>query len=111
MNIQPPPIDSSWQNNRNAIISCHNTLQELYPGLKFRWARIYGRRWAYIFGGPGGDLTLGTFRIRLNERYGLCIDNPAVFSADDREILCENIREIIKDEKVFCNGDSKYPAK
>lgn len=30
--------------------ACHQAIQELYPELKVRWTKIYGRRWSHVWG-------------------------------------------------------------
>lgn len=58
----------------NLIEACHEALRELFPELSFRWARVYGRRWAYLYG-DACETGLYSTHIQLNPKYGICIEN------------------------------------
>jgi hypothetical protein len=92
-------IDKHYQHNSDIIISCHQALQELYPGLIVRWARIYGHRWAFIHGSASTDINAVTLKVRLNDEYGLCVDNVRVIPSSQMDEIITTLRSL------FNNGD------
>jgi hypothetical protein len=74
------------------IQACHRVLLELHPELKIRWARIYGFRWAYLLG--NSELTsINTVRIKLNEKYGIFIDNAEILSQAELKAMTATLKE------------------
>ncbi|MEN6325438.1 MAG: hypothetical protein ABFD18_04395 [Syntrophomonas sp.] len=67
-------------------------LLALYPGLIIRWSRIYGSRWAYLWGTSDG-IALNPVKVALNHNYGICIDNPEIFIDDELEKIVFNLKE------------------
>lgn len=63
-----------------------------YPGLKLRWAKIYGNRWSFLFGNSG-EVSLNSKRIRLNDRYGIYIDNLEILNLEELEELTAALKE------------------
>lgn len=63
------------QDIEKAIYNCHNYMTNVYPGLKLRWSRIYGKRWAHFLGNSS-DLSFCPVRVEISPGYGLSIENP-----------------------------------
>lgn len=80
------------------LIACQMAMQQLYPQLKLRWLRIYGSRWAYLSGNSDDYLPLNPTRIRINNEYGLCIDNPDVITVAEIEDIKQSLKECLADE-------------
>jgi len=74
------------------IKACHEVLAELYPSLHLRWVRIYGKRWAYIYGN-WEYLDQGSLRIQLSQDYGICIDNAELVAPLELDQLAAIIKE------------------
>lgn len=72
--LQAMVKDHKLDEDLDFIQACHQTLKEIYPDLHLRWVRIYGKRWAYIYGNAA-ELSQNTLRIQLSRDYGICIDN------------------------------------
>jgi len=66
--------------------TCTQVILDFHPELKLRWARIYGRRWSYLYGNSS-EISLDFKRIRLNDDYGICIDNSEVLPPEELEEL------------------------
>lgn len=88
-------IDKYYRLSGDIIRSCHQALHELYPGLKVRWARIYGRRWAFIYGQAADDISSSTLKIQLNKEYGLCIDNVRTVTPPELDAIKTTLRECL----------------
>jgi hypothetical protein len=101
MNNLSSLIFQHYQNNSDIILSCHQTLKEVYPALIIRWARIYGRRWAYIYGSATGDINLATVKVKLNKHYGLCIDNANLISPDELDEIKSTLKELFNNDRFF----------
>ncbi len=71
---------------------CNRVLLELYPGLKIRWARIYGFRWSYLFGN-NEEISINIVRVKLNEKYGICIDNAEILSRAEIKEITTTLKE------------------
>lgn len=65
------------------IKACHQAIMELYPGLNLRWVHIYGKRWAHLYGNSGEPGSHSPLKIKLNENYGICIDNSELIPPQD----------------------------
>ncbi len=63
-----------------------------YPGLIFRWSKIYGSRWAYLLGSSDG-IAFNPVKIALNHDYGICIDNPDILIKGELDKLIFNLKE------------------
>lgn len=66
----------------NLIRSCQEAVHAQYPELKIRWVRIYGNRWSYI-SGSNPDISYTAQRLRLNDDYGVLIDNPEKLNPEE----------------------------
>lgn len=75
--------------------ACSKAILDSCPGLKLRWAKIYGSRWSYLFGNSG-EVSLNTKRIRLNDRYGIYIDNFEILNLKELEELTASLKECFK---------------
>lgn len=85
-------INKHYQCNSDIVLSCHQALKELYPELIVRWARIYGYRWAFIHGSAVADISAATLKLRLNDEYGLCIDNAMVITPSQMDEILTTLR-------------------
>jgi hypothetical protein len=99
-------IEKHYQNNGDIICSCHDALKELYPQLIVRWARIYGYRWAFIHGTITDNISTGVVKLRLNDSYGLCIDNAGIITPDELDRMINTLKEYFADDKFFHSPDS-----
>ncbi|MBC7075250.1 MAG: hypothetical protein H5T98_04115 [Syntrophomonadaceae bacterium] len=77
---------------KKLALACNQVFMELYPELKVRWARIYGPRWAYLCGGSE-EISIAFKKIRLNDRYGICIDNAHILSPGELEEIIDSLKE------------------
>ncbi len=75
--------------------ACNKTILRLHPGLKLRWAKIYGNRWSYLFGN-NREISLNAKRIRLNEEYGIYIDNPEKMPEKELGELAAALKECFR---------------
>lgn len=78
------------------IETCHQTLIKHYPGLQVRWVRIYGKRWAHLYGDTEG-ISYQSLKIRLNPFYGICIDNPELIPLSDFDGIINCLKERFDD--------------
>ena len=99
-------IEKHYQNNGDIICSCHDALKELYPQLIVRWARIYGYRWAFIHGTITDNISTGVVKLRLNDNYGLCIDNAGIINPDELNEIRNTLKEYFADDKFIHSPDS-----
>ncbi|NLX01158.1 MAG: hypothetical protein GXY40_01305 [Syntrophomonadaceae bacterium] len=99
-------IERHYKNNGDIIHSCHEALKELYPELIIRWARIYGYRWAFIYGTITPEISTTLVKVRLSDIYGLCIDNAGVISPDELNIIINTLKEYFANDKFFQRPDS-----
>lgn len=90
---------SRSSSGRALIRQCHCICQEAYPGLALRWARIYGRRWAFVCG-EGQAPAYNSIKVELNQDLGICVDNPGVVSLTELEKLINLLREVFAGEPV-----------
>lgn len=79
------------------INRCHEELSRRYQGLKLRWSRIYGSRWAYFM---GGDHTVSfcPMKIQVNSHLGLYIDNPDIVTPEDLLLIDKLVRTTLSDK-------------
>lgn len=75
-------------------------LLALYPGLLFRWSKIYGNRWAYLCGNSS-EVALNPLKIALNHDYGICIDNPDILNNCELDKFAINLRESLDNDTAF----------
>lgn len=99
-------IEGHYQNNGDIIHSCHEALKELYPELIVRWARIYGYRWAFIHGTITDNISTGMLKLRLNDNYGLCIDNASIITPEQLNEIKNTLKEYFSNDEFFHNPDS-----
>ncbi len=90
----------SYSAGEEMVTACNQALQELYPELKVRWARIYGPRWAYLCGNSEG-ISIGFKKIRLNDKYGICIDNAEILSPGEIEDIINSLKEFFSNEVTY----------
>jgi len=88
-----------YDEDQDFIRACHEVLVELYPGLHLRWVRIYGKRWAYIYGNPG-DIDQSPRRIQLSPDYGVCIDHAELVDHLELNQLIAIIKEHFNEQVV-----------
>jgi hypothetical protein len=72
---------------------CQEELIRAYPDLKLRWVRIYGKRWAYLYGNFDNEGALAPLKIQLNHDYGLCLDNSEVIPETDLVNILKLLKE------------------
>jgi hypothetical protein len=99
-------IEGYYQSNGDIICSCHQALKELYPELIVRWARIYGYRWAFIHGTITDNTSTGVVKLRLNDNYGLCIDNASIITPEQLNEIKNTLKEYFTNDEFFYNPDS-----
>ncbi len=99
-------IERYYQSNGDIICSCHEALKELYPELIVRWARIYGYRWAFIHGTITDIISTGVVKLRLNDNYGLCIDNASIITPEQLNEINNTLKEYFSNDEFFHNPDS-----
>lgn len=75
------------------IRECQDDLVRAYPELKIRWARIYGKRWAYLYGNSSDVSCQAPLKIEINQDYGLCIDNNGIISVEELDKVVATIKE------------------
>jgi hypothetical protein len=73
------------------IIRLHRDLSCKYPGLKMRWSRIYGSRWAHFLGGSA-EVSFFPVKLVLNQDFGLWIENPEVLAQADLERIVGQLK-------------------
>jgi len=78
---------------------CDNQILRIYPQIRIRWARIYGSRWAHLLGNFA-DLSLKPLRVKLNDKYGLLIDNAHSLPPADLQQLIAILKECFEDEPL-----------
>ncbi|SHG83542.1 hypothetical protein SAMN02745221_01078 [Thermosyntropha lipolytica DSM 11003] len=74
------------------VEECHTLISRLYPGLAVRWAKIYGKRWAFIKGNQEG-LSLHAEKYQLSPHIGIILDNPEAISPEDKKELLAALKE------------------
>jgi len=79
------------------IKSCHQVLQNQYPGLRLNWSRIYGKRWSYVYG-EGEPLSPNRQRVELGPRWGLYIDNPEIVPVGELDSIIQALKAGWPDE-------------
>lgn len=92
--------NNTLYNADNIYLACHQILMERYPALKVRWSRIYGFRWSHLY----GNTELSSFnpvKIRLNQNYGIFIDNAYILSPDELERIIKELKECFSDEPLL----------
>lgn len=99
-------IERHCQTNGDIICSCHEALKELYPELIVRWARIYGYRWAFIHGIITDNISTGVLKLRLNDNYGLCIDNANIINPEQLNEIENTLKEYFTNDKFIHSPDS-----
>lgn len=82
------------------IAGCHYTISDMYPGLRLRWLKIYGKRRAHFFG-EDSEITFSPLHIRLNSQLGLCIENPEKLQGPELENVISILKETFKEETVY----------
>jgi hypothetical protein len=75
----------------------HVALLEQYPGLQMRWVRIYGKRWAHLYGDTEG-MSCHPLKMQLNQGYGIYIDNPELIPHGNLEEIIATLKECFTDE-------------
>lgn len=80
--------------------ACNKAILDFYPGLKVRWAKIYGNRWSYLFGNSG-EVSLNSKKIRLNDEYGIYIDNSEILKLKELEELIAALKECFKGDTAY----------
>lgn len=78
------------------IDECQQIINAIYPALKVRWAKIYGKRWAFIQGNQG-ELSLYSERYQLSPSIGIILDNPDIISLEDKAKLLASLKECFND--------------
>lgn len=73
------------------ITRLHRDLSCKYPGLRMRWSRIYGSRWAHFLGGSA-EVSFFPVKLALNQDFGLCIENPEVLTQADLERIVGQLK-------------------
>jgi hypothetical protein len=68
------------------IVSLNRYLSAAYPGIRLRWAQIYGARWAHLLG-EVHELTAIPLRLQINQNYGLLIENPEILGQEDVDFI------------------------
>ncbi|CFY11633.1 Uncharacterized [Syntrophomonas zehnderi OL-4] len=86
---------NEYNGNHGMLTACQMAMQQLYPQLKLRWSRIYGSRWAFLEGNSDDYVPLNPTRIRINNEYGLCIDNADVITASELEDISQSLKECL----------------
>lgn len=99
-------IERHYQSNSDIIHSCHEALKELFPELIIRWARIYGYRWAFIHGTITPEISTAPVKVRLNDNYGLCIDNASIITPEQLNEIKNTLKEHFNNDEFFHNPDS-----
>jgi len=84
----------------DVIKECHDELIKVYPDLQVRWVRIYGKRWAHLWGSSSELCSHTPLKIKINQDYGLCIDNSELIPAADLEKVVNEIRERFKQAEL-----------
>ncbi|MGS0763582.1 hypothetical protein [Syntrophomonas curvata] len=96
-------INKHYRYSNDIILSCHQALHELYPELNVRWARIYGRRWAFIHGRAADAISFSTLKVQLSTNYGLCIDNANTITPPELDAIRTTLREYFRHDAYFEN--------
>lgn len=94
MDLLPYIYDCS-QEKQDFIMKFHDALHKQYPGIQIRWMRIYGKRWAHMYG-DGTVIALQPLKIQLNQDYGICIDNPELIPSENLDELIAVLKEYFK---------------
>lgn len=82
----------------NSLIDeCQSLINQVYPELSIRWAKIYGKRWAFIKGNQTG-LSLNSEKYQLNPKLGIILDNPEVISEEQKKGLLALLKECFYDK-------------
>ncbi|MGI5880204.1 MAG: hypothetical protein ACOX6L_06370 [Syntrophomonadaceae bacterium] len=84
---------SLYQEHNEILPACHQALQDIYPGIKVRWARIYGRRWAFQYGDSFGDLP--AVKYKINEQMGLIISNQELIPDQELPLVLDTLRKCL----------------
>ncbi|MGI6467828.1 MAG: hypothetical protein GXZ09_02565 [Syntrophomonadaceae bacterium] len=75
------------------MVRLEQQLGAAYPGIKLRWARIYGRRWSHLLG-EVHDPTAVPMKLQINNEYGVIIEKHEILAMED----VENIVGLLKGE-------------
>ena len=87
------------KNGEEYLRFCDNQILRIYPQIKMRWARIYGRRWAQLLGNLA-DIPFKPLRVKLNDKYGLLIDNAHLLPPADLQQLIAILKECFEHEPL-----------
>ncbi len=79
-----------YQELNEIIPACHQALQDMYPGVKVRWARIYGHRWAFQYGDRFDELT--SIQFKINENTGVIISNEELIPEQELPVVIATLR-------------------
>jgi hypothetical protein len=93
-------INHNYHTSEELARYCSQVVISSYPELRVRWAKIYGNRWAYLFGNSEG-VSLNSKRIRLNDGYGIYIDNLETLSLKELEELTAALKECFTGDTTF----------
>ncbi len=90
----------SYSTEEELAKTCNQIILGFYPELKVRWAKIYGRRWSYLYGNSE-EISLNFKRIRLNDEYGIYIDNLEILALGELEELTAAMKECFAGETAL----------
>lgn len=90
-------LKESPDNADRIVLVSNNILLDMYPNLQLRWSKIYGKRWSH-FHGNSGEPAHNPLQLKLNKKYGLCIDNAEIIPADELDKVIKMIKECFADE-------------
>jgi len=85
-------INICCDDKQSFITASHQALLEQYPGLQVRWVRIYGKRWAHLYGDSSG-ISCHALKMQLNQDYGIFIDNPELIPYGNLEEIIATLKE------------------
>jgi len=94
-----PFIYNCCQDKQAFIQELHQALLREYPALQLRWVRIFGPRWAHLYG-EAAEASCQAIKIRLNKSYGVCIDNPEYIPGPSLDTLIAQLKERFNDEDL-----------
>lgn len=89
-----------YRRNHELPEACQLAMQQTYPRLLLRWARIYGSRWAYLTGNSANTLCLQPARYIISSEYGIFIDNADVLSPSELEDIVQTLKGCFADAKT-----------
>jgi len=75
--------------------ACHQAIQELYPELKVRWTKIYGRRWSHVWGDETSMFSAGR-RVQINEGWGIVVDEPCPIPEPELTQMVQVLKDYLK---------------